>query len=150
MGKRKNQEYKDAYELYCNSNLQKGEIAHVVGVSPQQLGKWIKENDWDLDKSANETTVPKLIRQYYQNLALINKNANEEKRPLTNAETDQIIKITNAINALRKRYNLSNYHSILKEFAEWLMQVNVDHAKLLAPDMFDFLQHKAKELRNDS
>jgi uncharacterized protein YjcR len=74
MGKRKNQEYKDAYELYCNSNLQKGEIAHVVGVSPQQLGKWIKENDWDLDKSANETTVPKLIRQYYQNLALINKN----------------------------------------------------------------------------
>lgn len=150
MGKKKEKEYQDAYELYCNTNLQKGEICKVVSVSPQQLGKWIKENDWDLDKSANETSVPKLIREYYRNLALINKNAADEKRPLDSAETDQVIKITNAINSLRKKYNLSNYHSILKEFAEWLMKVNLEHAKILAPDMFEFLQEKAKEIRNDS
>jgi transposase-like protein len=150
MGKKKEKEYQDAYELYCNTNLQKGEICKVVGVSPQQLGKWIKEGDWDLDKSANEVTVPKLIRDYYRNLALINKNAATDKRPLDSAETDQVIKITNAINALRKKYNLSNYHSILKEFAEWLMKANLEHAKILAPDMFEFLQEKQKELRNDS
>ena len=150
MGKKKTQEYQNAYELYCNSNLTNQEICKIVNVSAQQLGKWIKENDWELDKSANEVTVPKLIRQYYQNLSLINKSAKEENRALTNSETDQIIKITNAINSLRKNYNLSNYHSILKEFLEWEMREHLDNAKLTGPDMFEFLKEKAKELRNAS
>lgn len=150
MGKKKMHEYQNAYELYCNSNLTNQEICKIVNVSAQQLGKWIKENDWELDKSANEVTVPKLIRQYYQNLSLINKSAKEENRALTNSETDQIIKITNAINSLRKNYNLSNYHSILKEFLEWEMREHLDNAKLTGPDMFEFLKEKAKELRNAS
>lgn len=150
MGKKKTDEYNKAYELYCETTLHKGEIAKFVGVSAAQLGKWIKENDWELDKTAQENSVPRLIREYYQNLALINKKAKEEKRPLDSSETDQVIKITNAINALRKKYNLSNYHSILKEFAEWLMKTSLDHAKILAPEMFEFLQEKAKEIRNDS
>jgi len=148
MGKKKTKEYNDAYELYCNSNLTKGEICKIVDVSAAQLGKWAKENDWDLDKSANEVTVPKLIRGYYQNLSLINKVAKDEKRALTSAETDQVIKITNAINSLRKKYNLSNYHSILKEFLEWEMKEHMDNAKIFGPDMFEFLKEKANELRN--
>jgi len=150
MGKKKDKEYQDAYELYCNTNLQKGEISKIVNVSAAQLGKWIARDDWDLDKSAKETSVPKLINSYYANLALINKNAADQKRPLNTSESDQIVKITGAIERLRKKYNLSNYHSILKEFAQWLMNVNLDHAKVLAPDMLEFLKEKRKELRNDS
>lgn len=150
MGRKKTEEYNKAYELYTQTNLQKGEIAKLVNVSAAQLGRWIAEKDWDLDKSAQETSVPKLIREYYANLALINKQAKDDKRPLDSSETDQIIKITNAINSLRKKYNLSNYHSILKEFAEWLMKTNHAHAQILAPEMFEFLQHKSQEIRNDS
>ncbi len=150
MGRRKDKEYKDAYELYTQTNLGKNEIATIVKVSTKQLNTWINENSWDLDKSAVETTVPQLIRNYFKNLSLINQKATDEKRPLDSSECDQIIKITNAINTLRKRYNLSNYHAILKECLEWL---NIEHneaAKVLAPAMFEFLQHKAKEIRNDS
>ncbi len=155
MGRKKEKEYNHAYELFTQTNLSKTEIARIAGgkdagISLTQLNKWIRENDWELDKTANDVSVPKLIRNYYQNLNLINQKAAEEKRPLDSSECDQVIKITNAINALRKRYNLSNYHAILKECLEWLNLEHNDGAKILAPLMFEFLQHKANEIRNDS
>ncbi len=150
MGRKKEKEYNDAYELFTTTQLNKTEICKITDVSLTQLNKWIRDNDWELDKSANEVTVPKLIRNYYQNLNLINQQAAEEKRPLDTSECDRIIKITNAITTLRKRYNLSNYHAILKETLEWMNAEHNDKAKILAPVMFEFLQHKAKEIRNDS
>lgn len=150
MGAKKEKEKQDAYELYTQTNLSKTEIAKIAKVSLTILNRWIEKGEWDLDKSASEATIPNLVRGYFQNLKLINDKAKEENRPLDNAECDQIIKITNAINALRKRYNLSNYHSILKECLEWMNVEHNDSAKILAPLIFEFLQQKANEIKNDT
>ena len=44
MGKRKTDEYNTAYDLFCNTDMQRKQIAKVASVSEQQLGKWIKDD----------------------------------------------------------------------------------------------------------
>lgn len=149
MGKKKTEEYNEAYDLYCNTDLTQKEIAKVVGVSETQLSKWVAQNDWELDRSAKQVTIEKLVRDYYKQLAEINNKAKKEKRPLDTSETDRIIKITNAIEKLRKKYNLSAYHSVFREFLEWFMKADNEKAKLFAPSMLEFLKEKAKQLNND-
>lgn len=146
MGKKKTEEFDKAYDLFCNTELTQKEICKIVDVSPQQLSKWVKENNWDLDKTASQVTVNQLIREFYHNIALINKTAKDAKRPLDASETDQIIKLTNSITALKRKFNLSNYHGVLREFLEWEMKVDHEKAKSFAPEMFEFLKQKADEL----
>lgn len=146
MGKKKTEEYEKAYDLFCNSGLNQTEIVKIVDVSAKQLGKWIKENDWELDKAAQQVTAPKLIREWYASISMINKQAADEKRPLNITEVNTISQITNNIEKLRKRYNLSNYHGVLREFLEWEMKADGGKAKIFAPEMFEFLKQKSKEL----
>lgn len=149
MGKKKTEEYNNAYDLFCNTEMNQKQIAGIVKVSEAQLGKWVRDNDWELDRSAKQVTVEKLIRDYYQQLADMNAYAKKEKRTLTPSETDQIIKITNSIQTLRKKYNLSSYHGVLREFLEWEMKYNNEQAKLFGPDMLEFLKVKSQQLRDD-
>lgn len=150
MGKTKDEEKEKAFDLFCNTALAQKEIAKVVGVSPQQLGKWVANGSWDLYRSAQQTSLPAIIQGYYLQIAAINKEVKEKHNGVPTAEhTDSICKITNSIEKLNKKHNLSTYQRILKEFLEWQMKANADHAKLFAPDMLDFLREKAKTLSND-
>ena len=118
-------------------------------MSATQLNKWINQNDWELDRIAKQVTIEKLVRDYYKQLMEINNVAKKEKRPLNSTETDMIIKITNAITALRRKYNLSAYHSVLRETLEWMMKADNEMAKQFGPLMLEFLKGKAQELNND-
>ncbi|MDI3319136.1 hypothetical protein [Pinibacter soli] len=149
MGRKKTDEYNEAYDLFCNTELTRKKIAGIVKVSEVQIGKWAKDNDWELDKTANQVTKEKLVRGFYQEMANIKKFANTEKRNLTPAETDQIIKLTNSIDTLGKKYNLSNYHSVLKECLEWMNKNDNETAKRFGPVMLEFLKYKATSLKND-
>lgn len=146
MGKKKKDEYEQAYDLYCNSGLTQKQICEVVKVSPQQVSKWANTNNWELDKTAQQVTAPKLIREWYASIAMINKIANDEKRPLNISEINGISQITNNIEKIQKKSNLSVYHRVLREFLEWEMKTDHEKAKLFAPEMFEFLTLKSKEL----
>lgn len=149
MGRKKTDEYNKAYDLYCNTDLDQKQIASIVKVSAAQLGKWVKENDWELDRTAKQVTVEKLIRSYYKEMAEMQAAAARDKRRLTPAETDQIVKYTNSIEKLRKKNNLSAYHAILRECLEYMMNANPANAKLFAADILEFLKYKAQQLSND-
>jgi DNA-binding transcriptional regulator YiaG len=149
VGKKKTDEFNEAYDLYCNTELTQKQIAGITKVSEAQLSKWSKANDWELDRSARQVTAEKLIREYYQQLAAINKEATKDKRSLNSSETDQIIKITNAIEKLRKKYNLSAYHSVMRECLEWMVKYDAEKAKDFAPMMLEFLKEKSQQLTND-
>lgn len=149
MGKLKTEEYNKAYDLYCNTQLSQKDIAKVAGISAVQLNKWVKGNNWELDKTTQQVTAERVIRELYSNISDIHREAKEGKRKLTPAETDSIVKITASIKSLRKRYDLSSYHSILRECLEYMNKADNETAKLFAPKMLEFLREKSKALAND-
>jgi hypothetical protein len=150
MGKQKTEEKQKAYDLYCNTGLLIKEIAAVVHVTPAQVGKWVKDGNWEMYREAQQVTIEKLIHGYYQQLSAINKDVVENHNGIpTPSHTDSQVKITNAIDSLRKKYNLSSYHAVLREYLEYEMKADAEKAKLFGPRMLDFLKYKAKQLQND-
>lgn len=150
MGKEKTAEKQKAFDLFCNSDLNQKEISGIVHVSQQQISKWVTGENWDLHKTARRVTTEQLILDYYQQLAAINKEIKDKQSNIPTAgQTDMMNKIKDNISGLQKKYNLSAYHSVLKEFTEWIVKVNASDAKVFGPYMLDFLRHKAMQLSND-
>jgi len=149
VGKKKTEEYNNAYDLFCNSEMSRKQIAAIVKISEVQIGKWAKANDWELDRTAKQVTVEKLVRGFYSDISKIKEQSQKEKRALNSTETDQIVKLTNSIQTLGKKYNLSNYHSILKECLEWMMKNDNEKAKLFGHSIVEFLKHKSQAIKND-
>lgn len=150
MGKKKDDEKQKAYDLFCNTQLTQKEIASVVHVTPQQLGKWVKDGNWDMYRTAQQTSTEGIIHGYFLQLAEINKDVKENHKGIpSTSHSDTISKITDAIQKLRKKYNLSAYHSVLREYLEWVMKVDSEAAKLFGPSMLEFLKEKAKSINND-
>lgn len=150
MGKEKKEEKNKAFELFCDTDLTQKEIAAVVHTSPQQLSKWVKDGNWDIHRSARRVTTEQLILDWYQQISLINKKIKEEQEGMpTPAQVDMMNKIKDNIAGMVKKYNLSAYHSVLKECLEWLMKANSEGAKTFGPLMLEFLKEKAKKLSDD-
>jgi predicted DNA-binding protein YlxM (UPF0122 family) len=149
MSKGKPDEKQKAYDLYCNTELSQKDIAAVVGVSVQHMNKWVKQGNWEIYRTAGKVTLEKIIHGYYVQLAAINEEISKQDNIPTNAQNDSICKITSSINTLQKKYNLSAYHSVLRELIEWLMTTDINAAKVLGPLMLEFLKDKAKSLSDD-
>ena len=151
MGKSKTQEREQARDLFVNSNLTLKEISAIVNTTPAHLGKWAKEDNWDLQKTAQQVTSGKIISGWYGMLQRIQEEiqANQKGIP-TSAQIDQVNKITDSISKLSKKQNLSMYHTVLKDFLSELMLSDNEAAKTFGPMMLDFLKRKATQLKNDS
>lgn len=152
MATKKTKERLDAADLYINSStLTHKQVAAIVGVSPKQIGIWAKDDDWELQRTANQVTVDKIIAGNYMQLASIQKLIKDEQKGIpTAAQTDQQHKLADAIEKLKKKQNLSTYHLVLTDFAQSISKSNLEAAKILAPLMLDFMKDKAKSIRDDS
>lgn len=151
MARKKTQERIDAADLFINSNLDYKKISAIVGVSTKQLSAWAKEEDWELQRTAQQVTVDKIIAGYYFQLSSIQKQIKEDFKGIpTPAQADQQHKLADAIEKLKKKQNLSTYHTVLTEILMWLKEVDVEAAKVLAPKMLDFMREKAKTIRDDA
>ena len=151
MGKAKTEEQIKAYDLFCNTMLMQKEIASVVNVSAQQMSKWVKDGNWEMYRTAHQTSLPSLIQSFYLQLAEINKSIRKDFNGIPqNDHTDSISKITSAIEKLNKKHNLSAYHQVLRECLEWMLKWNAEKAKIFGPAMLEFLKEKAKSLNNDT
>jgi uncharacterized protein YjcR len=150
MGKKKTEEKQKAFELYCDTELTQKEIASIVHITPQQLSKWAQDDNWEMHRSARSVTVESLITNWYKQIATINKEIQDKQEGIPiPAQIDMINKIKNNIEGLSKKYNLSAYHSVLKEMLEWLHKNFNDSAKEFGPLMLDFLKHKANTISSD-
>jgi ribosomal protein L17 len=150
MGKQKIAERKQARDLFVNSGLTLKECAAIVKATPAHVGKWAKEDKWDMQKSAQQVTSEKIIANYYGMLAKINNAiiATDDGVP-TSAQADQISKITDSIYKLAKKNNLSMYYTVLKEFLNDLVNIDADAAKKFSDYLLDFFKRKASQLSND-
>ncbi len=150
MGKAKTAEREQARDLFVNSGLLLKDIAAIVHVAASRLGKWAKEDNWELQKTAQQVTAGKIISGWYSSLQKINEEIQKQGGLPTSAQSDQISKITDSIQKLSKKQNLSMYHTVLKEFLSELQLTDNDAAKKFGPYMLDFLKRKATQLKNDS
>ncbi len=148
MGKQKLAERQQAAELFINSTLTKEQVGAIVKVSAVQIGKWAKEDNWKLQRTAKQATAEQIITNYYMLIAEAQKTAIEEKRQLTSAEMDKLHKMADSIDKLKKKMNIGNYYMVLEEFTKELMQIDISASKVLAPYMMDFLNKKVKQLQN--
>ncbi len=151
MARKKTQERVDAADLFINSNLDYKKISAIVGVSTKQLSAWAKEEDWELQRTAQQVTVDKIIAGYYFQLSSIQRQIKEDFAGIpTPAQADQQHKLADAIDKLKKKQNLSTYHTVLSELLKWLKECDVESAKVLAPKILDFMREKAKTIRDDA
>jgi len=150
MGKEKTQEREQARDLFVNSNLTLKEISGIVNVSASRLGKWATADNWDLQKTAQQVTAGKIIAGWYAMLQKINEQIQKQQGIPDNGQIDQVSKITDSIQKLSKKQNLSMYHTVLKDFLSELILTDNEAAKKFGPYMLDFLKRKATQLKNDS
>lgn len=149
MGKQKTTERNQARDLFVNSGLSLKEAAAIVKVAPSHVGRWAKEDNWEVQKTAQQVTAEKIIAGWYGQLQKINEEIAKGDGIPTNAQADQISKITDSIQKLSKKQNLSMYHTVLKEFLSELLTIDTDAAKTFGPHMLDFMKRKATQLSND-
>lgn len=163
MGKQKTQERNQARDLFVNNGLRLKEAAAIVKVAPSHVGRWAKEDNWEVQKTARQVTAEKLIASWYAMLNKINEEVAKGETKITkgetevvrlpgipsNAQADQLSKITDNITKLAKKQNLSMYHFVLKEFLTELITGNAEAAETFGPLMLDFMKSKARQLSND-
>ncbi len=148
MGKAKTEERKQARDLFVNSGISLKECAAITKVSELHVGKWAKEDEWQLQRTAQQVTAEKIIYGWYANLQRINEEILKQGGIATSPQADQISKITDSILKLSKKNNLSMYHTVLKEFLSDLIAIDNDAAKTFGPYMLDFMKRKAAQLSN--
>jgi len=149
MGKQKTEERKQARDLFVNNGLSLKECAAIVKTTASHVGKWAKEDNWQVQKAAQQVTAEKIIANYYGMLSKISEAIITGDGVPTSAQADQISKITDSIYKLAKKNNLSMYHTVLKEFLNDLLSIDNEAAKKFSDYMLDFIKRKASQLSND-
>lgn len=144
----KNQKRELAYQLYMNSSVTFKEVAERVGVQQKTLSRWAQEGGWQDEKAARSVTKPKLLQNFYQQILKTQEAAQEEDRPLTYQEADQLAKLANAVEKIEKD-NLSTYVRVLEGYNNWLKDVDLELAQKNVEYMTEFLQKKHKELNDE-
>ncbi len=102
----KQEQQKQAQDLYFQTDLNKSQIAQTLGVSRRSLHYWIKEQNWDRIKK-NAEYMPSLLTE---NLSLILGHymddlltAERQGYPATSKEINDMYKLTLTINKLKGR-----------------------------------------------
>lgn len=148
MGKAKTQERLQGKELYVSSSLTLKQVSDIIKVNPTLVGKWAKEDEWELQRNARQATAEMIIANYYTMIANDQKKIMEEQRTPTPAEMDKLHKMADSIEKLKKKMNIGNYYNVLTEFAKYLMDIDNESAKQFAPIMLEFMKEKVKQLND--
>lgn len=121
-----------ARTLYIKENLTQQEIADRVGVSRQSLSRWIKEENWELQKTSLTLTREQQIGALQRQIAALNDSI--ASRPqgenfATPAEADTITKIANAIKKLETETGLADIISVGIRFLDYLRPLDLNMSK---------------------
>lgn len=142
------QQKKDyAKMLFLKSDLTQKLIAGRVEVTEKTLGKWIKEEDWDMLKSSLIITKEEELRRLYQQLNELNNHIadrTEGNRYATSKEADTISKLASAIKQLERDTTIADVIDVFIDFSNWLREADFEKAQEFVSLQDDFVKHKLK------
>jgi transposase-like protein len=138
-----------ALSLYLNTDKTQAEIAERVGVSENTLSAWAIAGNWKTMKGARTTTRAQLITQLYQQCALIEEAAVDDKgnkRAMNHKEIQSVKMITKSISELDKTMSLDTYIQVMEEMMTWIWKIAPEQAKAIMGKVDGFVNHKLGEL----
>ncbi len=136
-----------ARELYLTNKYQQKEIAQMVGVSENSVGRWVKDGKWELLRANLTTTKESVLANWYAQLAALNKiiaDRPENERFPTSSESDRIIKISAAIKKLETETGIAEITSVCIGLCEFVREFDVDKAKELSDYFNAYIESKMK------
>jgi transcriptional regulator with XRE-family HTH domain len=96
------------------------ELAERTGVSAQSINKWVNSEDWESLRTSIMLTKEAELRRLYRRFTFLNdlieKREIEEKKPVSNAEADALVKISTAIKNLETDVSAAEAIEVLKNF----------------------------------
>lgn len=147
MATKKDQWGEYAQLLYTRENLTQKEIAARLGISPQTINKWAREDKWDEFKVSVTITKEEQIKNLYRQLADLNNKISDrepgERHP-TSSDADIISKLSNAIEKMESDVGLSDITATFRKFLNWLRPLDLDKAQELAPLFDSFVKAQLK------
>lgn len=141
---RKNTKKQLARDYYVNEGASQKEIAEKLGVSENTVSTWKRADGWDALRAAQISQPKTLVIEIQKNMLRISQTANEEDRPLSSAEADQISKLSATIDKLEKQTTLRNVIAVMEDFMTHLAEADRDLAKQVAGHQNDFVIERAR------
>ena len=147
MSKELNREAKKklAKELYLTNKHQQKEIAALVSVAENTIGRWAKEGKWELLRANLTTTKESVLSNWYAQLAALNKiiaDRSENERFPTSSESDRMIKISAAIKKLETETGIAEITSVCIGLCEFVRQYDIDKAKEISDHFNAYIESK--------
>lgn len=121
-----------ARTLYIKENLTQQEIAERVGISRQSLSRWMKDEQWELQKASLTLTREQQIAALHRQIAALNDaiaSRAQGENFATPAEADTITKIANAIKKLETETGLADIISVGIRFLDYLRPIDLELSK---------------------
>lgn len=134
--------------LYVDNNLTQKEVAQRLNMSPVQINRWVKSGEWNTLKKANRITPKQIALDLQKRIFEISQACEEDNRPMTIQETDQISKLNACIRDLDKSADLPTYIFAFEEFLNFMLLNDQKLAQELPDYIYSFLTEKATELSN--
>ncbi|TYB74580.1 MULTISPECIES: phage terminase small subunit-related protein [Bizionia] len=147
MGLKKTEAKEYAKMLYLDTTqkLTIKEIADRVGVRPNTVGKWIKDEEWDKLRKSLLVTRQKMIGDLYDQLEWLNDSIRErEVKVADSKESNTIAVITSAIKKLETETSIAEIFEVGTAFLDFLKPIDFDIYKKLIPVFDAFINSKLK------
>lgn len=147
-----NAKHKAAWDLFAAGHSQK-DIARILGLSENTIGKWARDDDWKGKKAReaflddNIVTNLKDIAEYQVRALKHIKDTMEENGELELLPNGYFDGITKALGAIKQDFNNFKVNvTILKKFTEYLEQQDLELAKQITPHIDMYLNeiHKSQ------
>jgi len=107
---------------YMQGESQKG-ISLKTDVSEQTIGKWAKDEKWQIKRASINITRPELVNKTLLLINSILDKTNESENPLDafGDAADRISKLAATIEKLDKKTNLVTVMEVCSSFEKWLV-----------------------------
>lgn len=130
--------------LFTKEHLTQKEIAEQVGVTPQTVNRWVKNEKWEQLRVSISITKEEQLKALYRQLEELNTEISNrpERRYPTTAESDIISKISAAIDKMETEVGLSDVISVFSSLLNWLRGFDLEKAQELVPLFDDFIKSK--------
>ena len=126
-----------AQDLYLNTDYSQKQIALAVGVAEKTLSEWARKGQWKELRGALTLTPERVLRNLYRQAEFLSEQSGSD------FNADKIAKLAVSIERMKpSQLTISSHINALKAFTRWLVNVDGDMARKLAPHMQEFIDEQ--------
>jgi len=131
--------------LYTRERLTQKEVAERVGVSPQTMTRWVKQEKWDEERNGYSVTREQQLKETYRQMTELNEviaqRPKGERFP-TSKEADSLLKLAQTAKQLETDASLDEIINAFSEYLDWLRGINLEEAKSTSVRQDQFIKYK--------